>query len=203
MTTTPATARHGIDEHAADTLFRQARTAYAFDGTPVDDARLERLYDLLRLAPTSMNSQPLRIAYVRSGEAKARLLPHVAEGNRAKVDSAPVVALLAADLDFHEHLPRLLPHAPRAKDYFADEHARADVARVNATLQAGYFILAARAVGLDAGPIGGIDRVAIDAEFFAGTAWRTILAVNLGHVAEGGTRPRSPRLERHEATSVL
>lgn len=208
MTTIPATAERGIDERgiderAADTLFREARTAYAFDGTPVDDARLDRLYDLLRFAPTSMNTQPLRITYVRSDEAKARLLPHIAEGNRAKARSAPVVALLAADLDFHEHLPRLLPHAPSAKDYFADAHARAEVARFNATLQAGYFILAARAVGLDAGPLGGIDRAAIDAEFFAGTARRTILAVNLGRVAEGGTHPRSPRLEHHEATSVL
>ncbi len=198
---TPVTA--GIDDGAADVLFREARTAYAFDDTPVTDAQLDRLYDLLRFAPTSMNAQPLRITFVRSDEARRRLLPYIAPGNRRKVESAPVTAILAADTDFHEHLPRLLPHAPDAKDRFADDAARVRSAHYNATLQAGYFILAARAVGLDAGPLGGIDKAGIDAEFFAGTALRTILAVNLGRMARGGTHPRSPRLERHEATAVL
>ena len=119
--------------------------------------QLERLYELLRFPPTAMNTQPLRVVLVSTPEAKERLLPHLAEGNRAKSASAPLVAVLAADTDFHEHLPRLLPHAPGAKDRFADDERREQAARFNATLQAGYFILAVRAVGLDAGPMGGFD----------------------------------------------
>ena len=109
-----------------------------------------------------MNTQPLRVVLVATPEAKERLLPHLAEGNRAKAASAPLVAILAADTDFHEHLPRLLPHAPGAKDRFADDERREQAARFNATLQAGYFILAVRAVGLDAGPMGGFDAAGID-----------------------------------------
>ena len=194
----------GIDERAADLLFLEAQTAYHFDETPIPDEQLDRIYELMRFPPTAMNSQPLRITYVRSEEAKARLLPLLARGNRAKSQSAPVVALLAADTDFHRNLPRLMPHAPSAGERFArSDEARNKFAKFNATLQSGYFILAARAAGLDAGPMTGIDSQAIDAEFFAGTGLRTFMAVNLGTVAPGSTYPRAPRLERNEAVSVL
>jgi 3-hydroxypropanoate dehydrogenase len=192
-----------IDDRSAAILFTEAHTAYAFTEEPVHDDELARIYDLVRHAPTAMNMQPLRITFVRSDEAKARLLPHIAEGNRAKVQSAPVVAILAADTEFHEHLPRLLPQAPRAQDMFADPTTRTQAAMFNATLQAGYFILAVRAAGLDAGPMGGVDSIGIDREFFAGTGLRTILAVNVGRVADGGTFPRNPRLAQHEAVSIL
>jgi len=195
-------ASRAVDDRTADLLFRDAHTAYHFTDRPVSDEQLHAIYDLMRYGPTAMNAQPLRIAYVRSPEAKARLLPHLAEGNRAKSQSAPVVAILAADTDFHEHLDRLLPQQPGAKDRYADQDARVQAAMFNATLQAGYFIVAARALGLDAGPMGGFDRKGIDAEFFAGTGLRSILVVNLGYVSETGNRPRNPRLEPHEAVSI-
>ena len=185
------------------TLFRGAHTGYAFDGTEVTDGELEQIYDLMRHAPTAMNSQPLRITFVRSPEAKQRLLTHLAPGNRPKSESAPVVAVLAADTDFHRHLPRLAPHLPDPARRFADDQARESAARFNAHLQAGYFILAVRAVGLDAGPMGGFDAAGVDAEFFAGTSLRSFLVVNIGHAAPEGFRPRQPRLDWAEAVEVL
>lgn len=195
-----------VDRSSAieDLLFRQAHTAYAFTDEPVTEAQLATIYELVRLGPTAMNSQPLRIAFIRSPQAKERLLPHLAEGNRAKSQSAPVVAVLAADTDFHEHLERVAPHQRGARERFAaDEESRVSSAMLNATLQAGYFIMAVRAIGLDAGPMGGFDRAGIDAEFFTGTSLRSIVVVNIGHVAEGGRRPRSPRLDLDEAVSIL
>jgi nitroreductase len=119
-----------LHREATDRLFREAHTAYAFTDEPVSDAELAEIYDLARYAPTAMNTQPLRITFIRSDEAKARLLPHLAEGNRAKAASAPVVAILSADTDFHETLPRLLPHVPNARDRFADDVAREQAAPV-------------------------------------------------------------------------
>lgn len=202
--TAPATASEPtIDDHVANLLFREAHTAYAFTDAPVSQERLATIYDLTRHAPTMMNSQPLRIVFVRSDEAKARLLPHLAEGNRVKSTSAPVVAILAADTDFHDHLARVHPQRPGARDLFSDDAAREKAARFNAALQAGYFILAVRAVGLDAGPMGGLDAVGIDAEFFAGSGLRTLMAVNIGTAAPDGQLPRNPRLEFDEAVTVL
>ncbi len=191
-------AAPALDDGAADLLFREARTAYSFTDEPVTTGQLERLHDLLRFPPTAMNTQPLRVVLVSTSEAKDRLLPYLAEGNRAKSASAPLVAVLAADTDFHEHLPRLLPHAPGAKDRFADDQRREEAARFNATLQAGYFILALRAVGLDAGPMGGFDAAGIDRDLLGDGALKSFLVVNIGHAAADGTHPRSPRLERDE-----
>lgn len=202
MSTAAQATSRAVDDRTADLLFRDAHTAYHFTDQPVTDEQLHDIYDLVRFGPTAMNGQPLRIAYVRSPAAKARLLPLLAEGNRAKSQSAPVVAILAADTDFHEHLDRVLPQQPGAKDRFADRDARVQAAMFNATLQAGYFIIAARSLGLDAGPMGGFDRQGIDAEFFAGTALRSILVVNLGYVSDSGQRPRNPRLEPHEAVTI-
>lgn len=203
MTIAPAAAPLAIDEHTADLLFREAHTAYSFTDEPVTDAALTEVYDLVRYAPTLMNSQPLRLTFLRSADAKARLLPHLAPGNRAKAESAPVVAILAADTDFHEHLPRMFPQVPGAKDNFGDPAARAQVATFNAAIQAGYFILAVRAAGLDAGPMGGFDKAGVDAEFFPGSSLRSVLVVNLGHAAPGGTNPRNPRLDHREAVTTL
>jgi 3-hydroxypropanoate dehydrogenase len=203
MTTSFPTDARAIDDRTADVLFREAHTAYSFNDEPVSDAVLAEIYDLVRYAPTLMNAQPLRIVYLRTDEAKARLLPHLAQGNRAKAESAPVVAILAADMDFHEHFPRTFPQVPGAKDSFGDPAARARTAISNAAIQTGYFILAVRAAGLDAGPLGGFDRDGVDAEFFAGTTLRSQLVVNLGHAAAGGTNPRNPRLELDEAVTML
>lgn len=200
----PTQSTPGLDAAGRDLLFSEAHTAYAFTDEPVSDKQLLAIYDLMKFGPTAMNSQPLRIAFVRSEPAKARLLAHLAEGNRAKSQSAAAVAILAADTDFHLQLGRVAPHQRGAVErYAADDEARVQAAMFNATLQAGVFIIAARAVGLDAGPMGGFDRQGVDAEFFAGTALRSILVVNLGHVAEGGRRPRSPRLDHDEAVRIL
>jgi 3-hydroxypropanoate dehydrogenase len=187
-----------IDDRAADLLFREARTAYRFTDEPVTAADLARVADLMRFPPTAMNTQPLRVVLLTDDAAKARLLPHLAEGNRDKSASAPVVAVLAADTEFHEHLPRLLPHAPGAKDRFGDDQAREQAARFNATLQAGYFILAVRAAGLDAGPMGGFDAAGVDRDLLGDGALRSFLVVNIGHVADDGSHPRSPRLDPNE-----
>lgn len=193
-----ATAAPRLDEAGADLVFRTAHTGYRFTDEPVTDEQLRLLQELMEFPPTAMNTQPLRVLLVRTPEARDRLMPLLAEGNRDKSASAPVIAVLAADTEFHEHLPRLLPHAPGARDRFADDAAREKTARFNATLQAGYFILAARAAGLTAGPMGGFDATGVDEEFFAGTGLRSFLVVNLGHVAEDGTYPRSPRLRTDE-----
>ncbi len=203
MTTALSNQMLAIDDSAADVLFRDAHTAYSFTDEAVSDAQLAEIYELMRHAPTAMNSQPLRVVFVRTPEAKARLLPLLAEGNRAKAESAPVVAILAADTDFHDKLPVLLPMSPNARDSFADSDKRIAHARFNATLQAGYFILAVRAVGLDAGPMGGFDAAGVDEEFFAGSALRSLLVVNIGHVAEGGNFPRKPHVTFDEAVTLL
>lgn len=199
-TQTPETA---LSDVAVDLIFREGRTSYSFTDQPVSDTQLAAIYELMRHAPTAMNTQPLRIVFLATGESKARLMPHLAEGNRPKSESAAVVAILAADTDFHEHLPKLLPMMPDAKEMFSDDAARTQAAMFNANLQAGYFILAVRAVGLDAGPMGGFDNAGVDAEFFAGTSLRSILIVNIGTVAEGGNFPRKPHVGWDDAVTVL
>lgn len=171
---------YAIDSNAQDVLFRTARTASKFTDEPVTDEQIRAIYDLMQWAPTSANTQPLRVLIVRSDEAKARLLPHVYPGNHAKVMSAPAVAILAADHDFHENIPRLFPFRPEMKDNFVDPATREPFAQFNASIQTGYFILAVRAAGLAAGPIAGFDAAGIDAEFFAGTPLHSLLVVNIG-----------------------
>lgn len=192
-----------IPESAIATLFTEAHTTYAFDGKPLPRALLEQIVDLAKLGPTMMNVHPLRVAFV-SGESKDRLLPHIAEFNRKKSASASTVAVLAADTDFHEQMHRTTPHNPNAKDNFVDPARRAAVAMNNAWLEAGYFILAARGLGLDVGPMGGFDAKGVDAELFAGTPLRSFLVVNLGYAAaEGATHPRAPRLGTDEIATFL
>lgn len=188
---------------AAQTIFTDRHTAYRFTSEPVSDEELSRIYELAKFTPTALNSQPLRITFVRTESAKARLLPLLNETNRAKSASAPVVAILAADTDFHEHLPVVSPQSVGARERFAaNDEQRARMAINNAWLQSGGFILAVRAAGLDAGPMGGIDAAAIDREFFPGTSLRTILVVNIGHAAEDGVFPRNPRLGFDQAVTL-
>jgi 3-hydroxypropanoate dehydrogenase len=188
---------------AAD-IFTEQHTAYRFDAAPVSDVELAHIYDLAKFTPTAMNSQPLRVVFIRSEAAKKRLLPLLAEGNQAKSESAPVVAILAADTDFHVHLPVVVPQMAGAKEMFeGNPDGRVATAVNNAWLQAGGFILAVRAAGLDAGPMNGYDSAGVDAEFFAGTALRSFMVVNIGHVAEGGRFPRNPRLGFDQAVTLL
>lgn len=192
-----------VDDTCLAALFTSAHTTYRFTDTPVSDEQIAHAYRLARMAPTSMNCQPLRIALIRSRQARAALLPLLAAGNRDKAASAAVIAVLAADADFLQHLPRLAPHMADPAAGFADAEARESFALANARLQAGYFILALRAVGLDVGPMGGFDATAVTASVLAGTAWRAFLVVNIGHAAADGTRPRAPRLEPAEVMRTL
>ena len=187
----------------AASIFTEAHTAYVFTPELVGDEDLARIYELAKFTPTALNSQPLRITFVRTEAAKSRLLPLIGETNRAKSASAPVVAILAADTDFHEHLPVIAPQLEGARERFArNADNRAVMAKNNARLQAGGFILAVRAAGLDAGPMGGINAAGIDAKFFDGTPLRTFMVVNIGHVAADGAFPRSPRLGFDEAVTL-
>jgi 3-hydroxypropanoate dehydrogenase len=188
-----------LDEAAKHTLFTGARTANTFTPTPVTDAELTEIWELARWAPTSSNTQPLRVLYVHSGAGRDRLVKHMSERNRAKTAAAPAVAVLAVDTRFHEHIPTVLPYKPELKDVFADDDdLRAGTALFNATLQAGYFILAVRALGLAAGPMGGFDAAGIDAEFFPDGRLHTILVVNIGHPGEQAWRDRLPRLSHDD-----
>ena len=188
-----------LSPDAQDLLFRDARTANAFSDEPVTDEQVAAIYDLVKYAPTAMNMQPLRIVLVRGGEPRERLLKHMADGNRDKTASAPLVAVLAADVDFHDHLPRTFPHFPGARDLFTgDEASREQAARFNATLQVGYFILGVRAAGLAAGPMSGFDADGLDEDLFAGTSLKSLVVVNLGKPAENAWFDRSPRLAYDE-----
>lgn len=193
-----------IDQEAQDVLFRTARSANSFTDEPVGEDEMRAVYDLVKYAPTSMNQQPLRVVLVRSDQARDRLMPHLAPGNRPKTATAPLVAILAADLDFHDELPKVFPHFPAARDLFAaDEDAREHHARLNGTLQVAYFILGVRAAGLAAGPMTGLDTAAVDREFFPDGRHRTLVVVNIGKPAEGAWLDRLPRLAYDEVVSSV
>jgi 3-hydroxypropanoate dehydrogenase len=188
-----------LDQEAKETLFTGARTANTFAPTPVSDAELTAIWELARWAPTSANSQPLRVLFVHPGEGRDRLVEHMNERNRAKTATAPAVAVLATDTQFHEHIPTVLPYRPELKDAFAgNDDLRAATASFNATLQAGYFILAVRAQGLAAGPMGGFDAAGVDAEFFPDGRFHSILVVNIGHPGQDPWYPRLPRLHHDD-----
>ena len=202
-TSAPSKFQFLLDEPAKDAMFREARTANTFTDEPVTDEQLQAIYDLVKWAPTAANTQPLRILILRTHEAKARLLPLMSEGNRAKTATAPAVAIVAADTEFHEYIPRLLPFRPEMKDHFADATVREPFARFNATLQTGYFILAIRAVGLSAGPMGGFDAAGVDKEFFAGTPLKSLLVINIGVPGPDAWFPRLPRLDYEDVVTHL
>ncbi|HJQ45514.1 MAG TPA: malonic semialdehyde reductase [Amycolatopsis sp.] len=193
-----------VPQDVQDLLFREARTANNFSDEPVTDEQIQAIYDLVKWAPTSMNTQPLRALVVRTPEGKQRLLPHMSEGNRAKTGSAPVTVVLAADVDFHENLPKTFPHKPDAKDLFAgDEGTREGFARLNSLLQVGYFIIGVRAAGLAAGPMTGFDSAGVDKEFFGGTQWKSLVVVNVGRPGENPWFDRLPRLDYDEVVASV
>jgi 3-hydroxypropanoate dehydrogenase len=184
-----------LPDSALDQLFRGARSHNGFLDEPVDDETLRALHDLMKWGPTGANSCPLRIVFIRGAEAKERLRPALAPGNVAKMMSAPVTALLGRDLAFHEHLPRLFPHVD-AKSWFAGNDALIEQSStLNAALQAGYLILAARSLGLDCGPMSGFTPAIADAAFFAGTSIKSFMLVTLGRGDSAKLFPRSPRFE--------
>jgi len=169
-----------LDDAAQDTLFRSARTHNKWTATPVPDAMLQALYDLLKMGPTSANSSPARFVFVRTPEAKERLRPALSAGNLEKTMAAPVTVIVAYDPRFYDELPKLFPHAD-ARSWFAGNEALAEeTAFRNGTLQGAYLIMAARALGLDCGPMSGFDRAKVDEAFFAGRGWKSNFLVNLG-----------------------
>ena len=192
-----------LPDTALDRLFTSARTRNAWTDRLVPEALLRQLYDLTKFGPTAVNATPARFVFLASPGARARLSPFMAEANRAKTLQAPVNVVIGMDLAFPDTLPKLFPHAPGAKDWFADEAGRRETAFRNASLQGGYFILAARALGLDVGPMSGFDAAGVKAEFFAGTAVEPNFIVNLGYGSDENLFPRSPRLAFEEAARIL
>ncbi|MEJ8280076.1 malonic semialdehyde reductase [Pseudonocardia spirodelae] len=200
MTAASPTLLPVLDEAGRAALFTEARTANTFSDEPVTDETLRAVWELAQWPPTAANTQPLRVVFVRSDEGKARLLPLLAEGNRAKSEAAPVVAILAADLDFHVHSDHTFPVKPGFRDGLESQgrEGREGMARFNGTLQAGYVLLAARAHGLATGPMAGFDADAVTAEFLPGGRHRALLVVNLGHPGPDAWHPRLPRLAADE-----
>ena len=193
-----------LDKDAQDLLFRAARTANTFTDEPVTEEQVRAIYDLVKWAPTSMNIQPLRIVLVRSPEARGRLVEQMGGNNKAKTSTAPLVAILAADTDFHDELGKVFPHFEGARDIFAgNDELREGSARLNATLQLAYFILGIRAAGLSAGPMTGFDAAGIDREFFADGAHRTIAVVNVGRPGPDAWFDRLPRLDYDEVVTTV
>jgi 3-hydroxypropanoate dehydrogenase len=201
-----------ISDEALDILFRSARTYGAWLDRPVSDDILRKLYDLMKWGPTSANSCPARILFVRTPEAKERLRPALAPGNLEKTMKAPVTAIVGYDLKFYEKLPRLFAHTPAIYNMFANSREIAEITAFrNGSLQGGYFILAARAVGLDCGPMSGFDNAKVDNEFFpnGGTEFfpggdvKSNFLCNLGYGDPSKLLPRNPRLEFEEACKLL
>jgi 3-hydroxypropanoate dehydrogenase len=194
---------HAINDEALDLVFRAARSQNKWLDKPVSPALLMAVYDLMRMGPTSANCSPARIAFLMSKEAKERLKPHLLPQNVEKSMTAPAVAVIGYDLDFPLLLPRLFPHNPGAKDWFHNPVLRQTTAFRNGTLQGAYFIVAARALGLDCGPMSGFDNDAVDKEFFAGTNVKSNFICGVGYGDPSGVFPRSPRLEFDEACKIL
>lgn len=192
-----------LDDNSLDIIFREARTYSAWLDEPVSDALLNQVYDLMKLAPTGANCCPARIVFVRSPEAKQRLLPAMAPGNVEKTRTAPVTAIVGYDLEFYEKLPKLFPQTD-ARSWFVGNQPLIDTTAFrNGTLQSGYLMIAARALGLDAGPMSGFDNEKVDKEFFAGTKVKSNLVINLGYGDPSKLFPRNPRLPFDEVARIL
>ena len=193
---------HVLPDPALDQLFRTARTYNAFTGE-IPEQTLRALYDLVKFGPTAANSTPARFVFVKSQEAKQKLAPALDEGNRAKTLAAPVTVIVGFDEDFHEKLPVLFPHIDAKSWFEGPREGRHVPAFRNGSLQGAYLILAARALGLDTGPMSGFDQAMVDELFFAGTAIKSNFLVNLGQGDPASIFPRSPRLGFDEACRIL
>src|SRR6266568_9265173 len=193
--------KHPLNDEALDQLFREARTYNAWLDRPVSDETLRRLYNLMKWGPTSANCSPARILFLRTPEAKQRLLPALSPANVDKTMKAPVTAIIAHDLKFYEKLSKLFPHNPGAREWFSNSPELAETTAFrNGTLQGAYFILAARSVGLDCGPMSGFDNAKVDQEFFPAPLAnvKSNFLCNLGHGDPSKLFPRSPRFDFDE-----
>ena len=188
-----------IEDHSLDQLFREARSHGAWTDAPVSETEIRAIYELTKFGPTSANCSPARFVWVTTDEGKARLKPHLSAANAEKVIKAPVTVIIGQDLAFAEQLPRLFPQAPGAKDWFAAPAVAEVTAFRNGTLQGGYLIMAARALGFDTGPMSGFDNAGVDAEFFAGTTVKSNFICSIGRGDASKLPPRAPRLSFEEA----
>lgn len=189
-----------LDPVATDLVF-DGHTTYTFDSAPLPEDTAEQIYELVKHAPTAFNAQPLRLIAV-TPESKQRLLPLLSEGNRAKTASAPLTLIVAADLNFHDHLPRVMPVAPGARNMFLDDEKRREFAIRNTFLQFGYLILGIRAMGYGAGPMTGIDAAGITEQLLP-AGYEAVAVVNVGYPGEDAHFPRNPRLESHEIVTRI
>jgi 3-hydroxypropanoate dehydrogenase len=194
-----------LDDKALDVIFREARTHNAWLDRPVDEEILHRMYDLAKLGPTSANTSPMRVVFVKSPAAKERLKPALSPGNLDKTMAAPVTAIAAIDTRFYEFIPKLFPHNPDFAKIFTkpgqEEFTKTHAFR-NATLQAGYLIIAARAVGLDTGPMSGFDNAKVDEAFFPDGRWKSNFLINLGYGDPTKLKPRLPRLDFNDVCRI-
>ena len=196
--------REPLDAAALERIFLASRTHNAWQNKPVKTILLTQLYDLMKMAPTSANCSPARLVFVASAESKAKLLPHLMEDNRKKTETAPVCVILAYDTQFYELLPQLFPHNPDAVNWFAGSIEFAEqTAFRNSSLQGGYLMLAARALGLDVGAMSGFDPAGVDAAFFPNGRFKTNFLCNLGYGDPAGLFPRSPRLAFDDACEIV
>jgi len=192
---------HQLDDNALDLLFRDARTVSRWSDRAINDATLHHLWDLVCMGPTSANCSPMRVLFVKSDDAKASLKPHLSGANVEQTMAAPVVAILAYDTAFYEHLPRLFMAEAVAWFTSSEELARETAFR-NATLQGGYLIMAARALGLDCGPMSGFDNAGVDSTFFSDSSFRSNFLVNLGYGDRDDLEPRAYRFAFDEACTI-
>lgn len=197
-----------VNDNALDVIFRDARSYNAWENKDVAETLIRAVYDLTKMGPTSANCSPARFLFIRSEDAKDRLIPHMSDGNKNKTRAAPWAVIIAHDIAFHEKIPQLFPHNPGAKDWFEDEDTRLETAFRNGTLQSAYFLIAARALGLDAGPMSGFDNAGVDEEFFIGSGdeketWRSNWICSVGHGSTENLFPRSPRLDFDDACAIL
>jgi 3-hydroxypropanoate dehydrogenase len=192
-----------LDPAGRNLLFNEARTHNGWTDQPVSDDTLRELFDLLKMAPTSANCSPARFVFLRSAESRQRLAPALLPGNLEKTLAAPVTVIVAYDLAFFEQLPRLFPHADARSWFVGNDELIRKTAFRNGTLQGAYLIMAARAAGLDCGPMSGFDNAKVDAEFFTGTSWRSNFLCNLGHGDPSRLFPRGPRFDFDDACRIL
>lgn len=194
-----------LPNEALNQLFLDARTINIWSDKPVEDEKLKKLYEIARLGPTAANSNPARFLFVKSQEAKARLKPHLAPNNTDKTMKAPVTIIAAFDPKFYEKVPQLFPHLPEARNWYEQTPDKGYAAGfMNSTLGAAYMIIAARAIGLDCGPMSGFDNAGVDKEFFGASGYKSNFLINLGYKADGEPHhPRLPRLDFTEACEII
>ncbi|MEE9381634.1 MAG: malonic semialdehyde reductase [Hyphomonadaceae bacterium] len=195
-----------VNDYALDTIWRDARTRNGWQDKAVPEVLMRAVYDLAKMGATSANCSPARFIFIHTDEAKARLKPHLSEGNVQKTMDAPWTVIIAHDMQFQEKLPQLFPHNPDAKDWFGEDEKRIETAGRNGTLQGAYLMLAARSLGLDCGPLSGFDAAGVDKEFFTDKEmgdWKSDFLCNIGYGNDTDIFPRSPRLAFEEACRIL